>query len=87
MALCREYAGDLNAAEEQDRTALYLDANFAMPWLHLGLLARRGGQGRGAKRYFEQALQLLSREDSSRILMFGGGFGREGAWPSSAAAA
>lgn len=78
LALCREYAGDLAAAEEQDKTAIYLDASFAMPWLHLGLLARRSGKAGEARRQLQQALALLSREDSSRVLLFGGGFAREG---------
>jgi chemotaxis protein methyltransferase CheR len=78
MALCREHAGDLDAAAQEDRTAIYLDAAFAMPWLHLGLLERRRGRTDQARRHLEQALSLLAREDSSRVLLFGGGFGREG---------
>jgi chemotaxis protein methyltransferase CheR len=78
LALCREQAGDLSAAEDEDHTAVYLDATFAMPWLHLGLLARRAGDMPKAKRHLEQALGLLTREDASRVLLFGGGFGREG---------
>jgi chemotaxis protein methyltransferase CheR len=78
MALCREHAGDLDAAAQEDRTAIYLDASFAMPWLHLGLMERRRGRADQARRNLEQALSLLAREDSSRVLLFGGGFGREG---------
>lgn len=77
-ALSREQAGDLEGAEEEDRMAVYLDPGFAMPWLHLGLLARRGQRPADAARHLEQALSLLGREDSSRVLLFGGGFGREG---------
>jgi chemotaxis protein methyltransferase CheR len=77
LALCREGAGDTAGAAEQDRTAAYLDPGFAMPRLHLGLLARRGGDMRGARHEMEQALDLLAREDASRILLFGGGFTRE----------
>ncbi|HKP94955.1 MAG TPA: CheR family methyltransferase [Fibrobacteria bacterium] len=77
VALCREHAGDAAAAEDHDRTAIYLDAGFAMPWLHLGLLATRDGRNAEARRNLEQALALLAREDSARILLFGGGFGRE----------
>lgn len=76
-ALCREHAGDRAASEEHDRTAIYLDAGFAMPWLHLGLLAKRGGRPEEARRHLEQALSLLAKEDSSRILLFGGGFSRQ----------
>ena len=76
-ALCREHAGDPDAAAEEDRTAIYLDAGFAMPRLHLGLLARRQGKPAAAKPHLEQALALLAREDASRVLLFGGGFTRE----------
>jgi chemotaxis protein methyltransferase CheR len=77
LGLCREQAGDLPGAEECGRTAIYLDATFAMPWLHLGLLAKREGRTGEAVRHLGQALSLLAREDPARILMFGGGFGRE----------
>jgi chemotaxis protein methyltransferase CheR len=77
MALCREHAGDAAAAEEHDRTAIYLDAAFAMPWLHLGLAAKRSGRWDEARLDLEQALSLLAKEDAARVLLFGGGFGRE----------
>lgn len=77
MALCREDAGDRRGAVHHDQLASYLDPDFAMPRLHLGLLARRAGDPGGARRELEQALTLLQREDASRVLLFGGGFGRE----------
>ena len=77
LALCRERAGDLDAAASNDQMATYLDPDFAMPRLHLGLLARRAGDMRAAQRELEQALVLLASEDASRILLFGGGFTRE----------
>ena len=77
LALCREGAGDRAGAVENDQVAAYLDPWFAMPRLHLGLLARRGGDLRGARCQLEQALMLLDREDASRVLLFGGGFTRE----------
>jgi chemotaxis protein methyltransferase CheR len=49
-----------------------------MPRLHLGLLAKRAGDLAGARRELSQALLLLEREDSSRLLLFGGGFTRAG---------
>lgn len=76
-ALCREHAGDLAAAREHDRTAVYLDATFSMPRLHLGLLAKRTGDRETARRELGLALELLAREDASRLLLFGGGFARE----------
>ena len=77
MALSREHAGDRSAAAEHDQAAVYLDSSFAMPHLHLGLVAKRSGDMETAKRELEQALTLLVREDASRILLFGGGFTRE----------
>ena len=75
-ALCRESAGDFARAADHDQIAAYLDPSFAMPRLHLGLLARRAGDRVGAVRELRQALLLLQREDSARLLVFGGGFGR-----------
>jgi chemotaxis protein methyltransferase CheR len=77
LALCREAAGDLRGAHEQDQVAVYLDRSFAMPRLHLGLVARKRGDLDTARRELGQALVLLQREDAARILLFGGGFGRE----------
>lgn len=77
LALCREQSRDPEGAAEHNRIAIYLDASFAMPHLHLALLARRQGDTRSARRSFEHANLLLARESPSRILMFGGGFTRE----------
>lgn len=78
MALCHEHAGDLAAAIEHDRTAVYLDPGFAMPHLHLGLLLRQNGDALAARRELSSAVGLMAREDPARILLFSGGFGREG---------
>lgn len=77
MALCMEYAGDRAGAMQHDQTAVYLDPNFAMPHLHMGLLARRSGDLETARRELSQAATLLEREEASSILLFGGGFSRE----------
>jgi chemotaxis protein methyltransferase CheR len=77
LALCREGAGDRAAASHHDQVAAYLDPGFAMPRLHLGLLARRGGDREAARNELGQALVLLQREDASRVLLFGGGFSRD----------
>jgi chemotaxis protein methyltransferase CheR len=77
-ALCREDAGDRGAAADHDRIAAYLDPTFAMPRLHLGLLARRAGDHQAARRELGEAMTLLEREDASRLLLYGGGFGRPG---------
>ncbi|MBL8795485.1 MAG: protein-glutamate O-methyltransferase CheR [Planctomycetia bacterium] len=77
LALCREHAADRPSAVEADRMAAYLDPTFAMPHLHLGLLAKRSGDRETARREFQQAVVLLEREDAARILLLGGGFSRE----------
>ena len=77
LALCEEHQGDLESAVRHDQTALYLDASFAMPRLHLGRLAKRLGDTDTARGELTRALELLAREDVARIVMFGGGFRRE----------
>jgi chemotaxis protein methyltransferase CheR len=77
MALCREHSGDLAGASNHDHYALYLDPTFAMPRLHLGLMASRAGQHEAARRELSRAQVLLSAEDGSRLLLLGGGFRRE----------
>jgi chemotaxis protein methyltransferase CheR len=77
LALCREHVGDRAGAVEHNRAASYIDAGFAMPHLHLGLLARREGDTERARQELGRAAALLEREDASRILLFGGGFTRE----------
>jgi chemotaxis protein methyltransferase CheR len=77
LALCREASGDIDGAAHHDQTAAYLDPSFAMPRLHLGLLARRAEDRDTARRELNRALALLQREDASRLLLFGGGFTRD----------
>jgi chemotaxis protein methyltransferase CheR len=77
MAVCQERRGDPSAAAEHDQAAIYLDGAFAMPHLHLGLLAKGSSDLPTARRELDQALGLLAKEDASRILLFGGGFSRE----------
>jgi chemotaxis protein methyltransferase CheR len=77
LALCCEHSGKVDRASEHHKAAAHLDASFAMPRLHLGLLARRNGARAAAAREFAQALALLEHEEPSRLLLFGGGFSRE----------
>jgi chemotaxis protein methyltransferase CheR len=77
LALCREGAGDRRGAADSDQLAAYLDPTFAMPRMHLGLMARRAGDSESVRRELRQAVKLLQREDASRLLLFGGGFHRE----------
>ena len=48
-----------------------------MPRLQLGRRARRTGDAETALRELARARLLLEREEPSRLLLFGGGFGRE----------
>jgi chemotaxis protein methyltransferase CheR len=77
LALCREHVGLAERAAEHHRAAVRHDSSFAMPRLHLGLLARRAGDLRRARTEFSQAIALLERENASRLVLFGGGFSRE----------
>jgi chemotaxis protein methyltransferase CheR len=76
VALCREGVGDRTGAVEHHEAAAFLDPDFAMPRLHLGLLARKGGDREQALRELGKAEVLLQREDPARLLLFGGGFNR-----------
>jgi chemotaxis protein methyltransferase CheR len=77
LALCREGMGDPAGAVDHDRMAVYLDPRFAMPRLHLGLMARRARDLGAMRRELTYAIALLESEDASRLLLFGGGFGRD----------
>jgi chemotaxis protein methyltransferase CheR len=77
LALCRDSAGDRQGAVDHDRAAVYLDPGFAMPRMHLGLMARRASDSETARRELGQALWLLERDEASRLLLFGGGFTRD----------
>lgn len=77
MALCADHGGDRTAAWKHDQTAAHLDPGFAMPHVHMGRLARADGRRDAAQRAFRHAHDLLEREETSRILLFGGGFNRE----------
>jgi chemotaxis protein methyltransferase CheR len=75
-ALCREQAGDLVVAEEHDAAAIHLDPTFAMPRFHLGRLLKRLGRPEEALLHFDAARAAFLKEDSTRLLLFGGGFSR-----------
>lgn len=76
-ALCHEQGGRRAAAVDSYRVGVYLDQAFAMPHLRLGLMFRREGDLRGARRELQNASALLAQEDSARVLLFGGGFTRD----------
>jgi chemotaxis protein methyltransferase CheR len=78
LALVAEHRGDRLKAIEHHRAAVYLDPDFALSHLHLGRIQRREGQLDEARHELAQALELLEHEEPSRLLLFGGGFGRAG---------
>lgn len=77
LALCRERAGDAESALRHDHAAAYLDPTFAMPHVHMAVLARRAGDRASARRNLERAIDLLASEGDARIALFGGGLDRE----------
>jgi chemotaxis protein methyltransferase CheR len=76
LAVCLEDGAAVDVAIGHYRLAAYLDPDFAMPRLRLGLLARRRGENRIAGPELDRALALLRQERDERITLFGGGFGR-----------
>jgi chemotaxis protein methyltransferase CheR len=74
IATCREGVADPDGAELALGRAVDLDPAFAIPRMHLGLLAARRGDRSAARRELTQALALLPRESPVRLLLFGGGF-------------
>lgn len=76
LGLCREAVGDRAGSIERHQRAARLDPSFAMPRLHLGLLARRAGDSNTMRLELKKALDLLQRESASRVQLFGGGFDR-----------
>jgi chemotaxis protein methyltransferase CheR len=78
LGLVAEHRGEASLAIEHHRAAAYLEPNCALSRLHLGRIQRRAGQLDEARRELGQALDLLEREDPGRLLLFAGGFGRDG---------
>lgn len=76
LAVCLEGGAAVDVAIGHYRLAAYLDPDFALPRLRLGLLARRRGEHSIAGPELDRALALLRQERDERIALFGGGFGR-----------
>jgi chemotaxis protein methyltransferase CheR len=76
LAVCLEGGAAVDVAIGHYQLAAYLDPEFAMPRLRLGLLSRRRGENRIAGPELDRALTLLRKERDERIALFGGGFGR-----------
>ncbi len=77
IALCQEHIGHSERAMAHHRHAARLDPSFAMPRLHMGLLARHAGDDATARKEFARATLLLEAEEPHRLVLFGGGFSRE----------
>ena len=77
MAMCMEQKQRLPLALEHARRASYLDPNFALPHVLLGRLALKAGNRAAAMREFETARGRLPAEQSRRLRLLSGGFGRQ----------
>jgi chemotaxis protein methyltransferase CheR len=77
LSLCSEAAGELLEALVHAHHAVTLDPALAMAWVHLGLLAQRTGDAALVRIAMPRAIDALTREDASRLALFGGGFHRD----------
>ncbi|MNK57183.1 putative biofilm formation methyltransferase WspC [compost metagenome] len=77
QALCREQQGDVPGARKHAELAAYHDPAFAMPHVHLGMLAKRHRDPELAQRAWKRAMALLPSEREQRLTLYGGGFRRE----------
>ncbi|HEY0483285.1 MAG TPA: protein-glutamate O-methyltransferase CheR [Kofleriaceae bacterium] len=77
LALCCDSTGDTDGAARMAEAAAVLDPSFAMPRVHLGLLARRTGAREIASRELTRAIELLEHEAPARLALYGGGFSRQ----------
>jgi chemotaxis protein methyltransferase CheR len=77
LALCCDSTGDTDGAAHLAQVAAELDPSFAMPRVHLGLLARRTGARAMAERELAHAIVLLEREVPARLQLYGSGFSRQ----------
>lgn len=77
MAMCMEQRGRPALAFEHARRASYLDPKFALPHVLLGRLALKAGQKSAALQEFLTAKQRLPDEQTQRLRLLSGGFGRQ----------
>lgn len=77
LALCAERSHDMAGAARHDERAIHLDDTFAMPHLHLAMLARRRGDRAVARTHAARARALFAAEDDLRMLVFAGAFSRQ----------
>ncbi|GAB7037006.1 MULTISPECIES: protein-glutamate O-methyltransferase CheR [Catenuloplanes] len=77
IGVCHEGDASPATAGRHHQLAAYLDPGFAMPRMRLGMLAKQTGDRQTAARELDRAVTLLRGETDERILLFGGGFGRQ----------
>jgi chemotaxis protein methyltransferase CheR len=70
--ILHEQNKEIEAAASLHR-ALYLDPSFVLAHVALGNLMRRNGKERAARRCFDNACDILSREDRDKVLPESGG--------------
>jgi len=68
-----EEAGDLKAAEQTYRRALYIDRSCPMAHFHLALVQQQQGDRAGAARSLRTTLKLIEHKDPHALVEFGEG--------------
>lgn len=68
-----EEAGDLAAAEEAYRRALYIDRNCTMAHFHLALVLQLKGDAAGYGRSVKTTLKLIDNQDPHELVQYGEG--------------
>ena len=68
-----EEAGDLAAAEQACRRALYIDPNAPMAHFQLALVLEQKGDGTGVARSLKTTMKLIEGRDPHALVEFGDG--------------
>ena len=73
LASFAEEMGDLNAAEQACRRALYVDRKCPIAHFHLAMVQQQKGDHAGARRSFATTLKLIESEAPDRLVSYGEG--------------
>jgi chemotaxis protein methyltransferase CheR len=73
QASLSEEAGELEAAEQAYRRALYLDRNCTIAHFHLGLLRQQSGDAAGAVRCLRTTVRLSQEREPQAVVEYGDG--------------
>ncbi len=76
-ALLYEAKGDMVGAMRANKSAIFLDRQFAMPHIHASWISRRMGKLRTATSLLQVAVELLPDERIERIALFSGDLKRD----------